>query len=81
MDNRKFRNGMLFGVAGAVITLIGDLLIGANPASDITTGSQMVDMFIDAAGNSELRMAIGGMLGLLALIPSALVGLTVMLIG
>ncbi|MBR1392993.1 MAG: hypothetical protein IJ561_04070 [Ruminococcus sp.] len=63
MDNRKFRNGMLFGIVGAVLTLIGDLLIGANPASDITTGSQMVDIFIDAAENSELRMVIGGMLG------------------
>ncbi|MBR1423385.1 MAG: hypothetical protein IJ571_08100 [Ruminococcus sp.] len=63
MDNKKFRNGMLFGIIGAILTLLGDLLIGANPASDITTGSQMVDMFIDAAGNSELRMVFGGMLG------------------
>lgn len=63
MENRKYRNGMLFGIIGAILTLPGDLLIGANPASKIITGSQMVDMFIDAAGNSELRMVIGGMLG------------------
>lgn len=63
MDNKKFRNGMLFGIAGAVLTLLGDLMIGADFSSDLTTGSQMVDMFIDGAGNSELRMAVGGMLG------------------
>ncbi len=63
MDNKKYRNGMLWGIIGAVLTLLGDLLIGANPASEITTGSQMVDMFIDAAENSELRMVIGAMLG------------------
>ncbi|MBR1383074.1 MAG: hypothetical protein IJ555_04595 [Ruminococcus sp.] len=58
MDNRKFRNGMLFGILGAILTLLGDLLIGANSASDITTGSQMVDMFIDAA-SYILAWAIG----------------------
>ena len=63
MDNKKFRNGMLFGIAGAILTLLGDLFIGANAVSNITTGSQMVDMFIDAAECSELRMAVGGMLG------------------
>lgn len=46
MDNKKFRNGMFFGIVGAILTLLGDLLIGANPASEITTGSQMVDMFM-----------------------------------
>ena len=62
-ENARFRNGMIFGIAGAVITLLGDLFIGANPASGITTGSKMVDMFVDAAGDPELRMVIGGMLG------------------
>lgn len=47
---------------GAILTLIGDFLLGANPAAE-TTGSAMVDMFVDAAGNSGLRMALGGMLG------------------
>lgn len=72
MDNKKFRNGMLFGILGAILILLGDLLIGANSASDITTGSQMVDMFIDAAGNSELRMALGGMLGAVGIPVTAL---------
>lgn len=72
MDHNKFRNGMLLGIAGAILTLLGDLLIGANPASEITTGSQMVDMFIDAAENSELRMAAGGMLGAVGIPVTAL---------
>ncbi|MBR1863674.1 MAG: hypothetical protein IJ806_06275 [Ruminococcus sp.] len=51
---------MIFGIAGAVLTLLGDLLIGANPASGITTGSQMVDMFIDAAENPSCEWSWAG---------------------
>lgn len=55
----------LFWIAliGAAITLLGDILIGANPAATELTGVMMLDMFQDAADNSEVRMILGGMLG------------------
>lgn len=63
MEPAKFERGLAAGVLGAGITLIGDLLLGANPAMEEATGSVMVDMFQDAARNSDLRMVAGGMLG------------------
>lgn len=63
MDKKTFRTALLFGCIGAAVTLIGDLLIGANPAAEASTGAELVDMFADAVGNSDLRMALGGMLG------------------
>lgn len=63
MNPVNFKKGLSIGFIGAVITLIGDVLIGANPASAELTGVMMVDMFMDAAGNSDVRMVLGGMLG------------------
>lgn len=63
MVSERFQKGLAVGLGGAVITLIGDLLIGANPAAGELTGVMMVDMFLDAVGNSSLRMILGGMLG------------------
>ena len=63
MDPGRFQKGLAIGLVGAVLTLIGDLLIGANPASAELTGVMLVDMFMDAAGNSAVRMVWGGMLG------------------
>lgn len=59
----RIQRGLAIGFIGAVITLIGDLLIGANPAAAEMTGVMMVDMFRDAADNSDLRMVVGGMIG------------------
>ena len=59
----SYRTALLCGCIGALLTLIGDILIGANPACNITTGVAMLDMFVGAAKNSDLRMAIGGLIG------------------
>lgn len=63
MDLGKFQKGLATGLGGATITLIGDLLIGANPAAGELTGVMMVDLFQDAASNSAMRMVWDGMLG------------------
>lgn len=63
MEWGRFERGLAIGLGGAAVTLLGDLLLGANPAAVGQTGSAMVDLFRDAAGNSEVRMVLGGMLG------------------
>lgn len=63
MNLGRVQKGLAIGWGGAVITLIGDLLIGANPAAGELTGVMMVDLFQDAVGNSAMRMVWGGMLG------------------
>lgn len=63
MDKRKYRNGLIFGIIGALLTMLGDFLIGANPAAEISTGVAMIDMFADGMNNSDLRMVLGGLLG------------------
>lgn len=63
MERSAYKHGLVIALAGAILNLIGDLLIGANPAASITTGVAMVDMFADAFHNSDLRMVMGGLLG------------------
>ncbi len=63
MDPVKYKKGLAIAFIGAAMTLIGDFLIGANPAAPELTGVMMADLFRDAAGNSDLRMVLGGMLG------------------
>lgn len=63
MNQEKYKQGLTIAFIGAAMTLIGDLLIGANPAAPELTGVMMVDLFRDATSNSDLRMVWGGMLG------------------
>ena len=69
MTLKQYKTTLLLGVIGAVLTLIGDLMIGANPAggSGISTGSPMLDAFADSAMTSDLRLVLGGMLGMIGL--------------
>ena len=69
MTQKQYKTTLLLGIIGAVLTLIGDLLICANPAggSDITTGSSMLDAFVDSAATSDFRLVLGGMLGMIGL--------------
>ena len=69
MTQKQYKTTLLLGIMGAILTLIGDLLIGANPAggSDITTGSSMLDAFADSAATSDFRLVLGGMLGMIGL--------------
>lgn len=73
MDREAYKRGLLIGLVGAVLTLMGDFLLGANPAAGVTTGVAMVDMFADAFSNSDLRMVLGGMCGAIG-IPMSGVG-------
>ncbi len=69
MTQKQYKITLLFGIIGAVLTILGDFLIGANPAggSAITTGSPMLDAFADSAAGSDLRLVLGGMFGLIGL--------------
>ena len=68
MENKYYRNGLLLGITGALITILGDFMIGANPPADVATGIVMLDMFMNAVHNSNLRLVIGGMLGVIGTI-------------
>lgn len=63
MEGMAYRNGLIIGVAGAVLTMLGDFLLGANSAAAFSTGSPMLDAFVDGVGNSDARIVAGGMLG------------------
>lgn len=69
MTQKQYKITLLLGIIGAVLTIFGDFLIGANPAggSAITTGSPMLDAFADSTAGSDLRLVLGGMLGLIGL--------------
>ena len=69
MTQKQYKITLLLGIIGAVLTIFGDYLIGANPAgrSAITTGSPMLDAFADSTAGSDLRLVLGGMLGLIGL--------------
>lgn len=69
----SYRTSLLCGCIGALLTLTGDILIGANPACSISTGVAMLDMFVGAAKNSDIRMAIGGLIGAIG-IPITAIG-------
>lgn len=60
---KNYRNGLICAVIGSVLTMIGDFLIGANPAADLPTGVVIIDLYGDCLRNSDLRMMAGGMLG------------------
>ena len=59
----SIKKGYKIAILGAFLTLLGDFLLGANPCANTTTGVLMLDMFMDAVNNSEIRMVLGGMLG------------------
>ena len=69
MTQKQYKNTLLLGIIGAVLTMAGDFLIGANPAvgSEITTGSPLLDAFADSAAGSDLQLVLGSMLGLIGL--------------
>ena len=69
MTQKQYKITLLLGIIGAVLTIFGDFLIGANPAggSAITTGSPMLDAFADSTAGSDLRLVLGGMFGLIGL--------------
>ncbi len=69
MTQKQYKTTLLLGIIGAFLTMIGDLLIGANPAggSDITTGTPMLDSFAASAATSDFRLVLGGMLGMIGL--------------
>ena len=72
MKGYSLKKGLLWGCVGSVLTLIGDILLGANPAYAAPTGALLVDMLSDCLRAQDLRLVIGGMLGVVGIPITAL---------